>query len=326
MKKIKIIITLGPKTLNKNFLISIKNNVDLLRLNMSHLSLDGLKKNIFFIRRYSKIPICIDTEGAQIRSKILKTKILKKNQKFKIFLNQKKLSFYPNDVLKKLKINDIFSIGFDNLLIKIIKKVEKKNYFLAKVINSGRFENNKGVHLVNRKINLNFLTKKDFKAINLGKKLKVNFYALSFTNTPQDVKNFNKLLPHKNKIFKIETLTAVNNFKKIIKIADNFLIDRGDLSKDVSIEKTPIFQRKLFLIKKKFKEKKNIFVATNLLESMLKNNYPTRGEANDIYSSLEMGANGLVLAAETAIGNYPLETIAFIRRMINSYLKTNRKK
>ena len=326
MKKIKIIITLGPKTLNKNFLISIRDNVDLLRLNMSHLSLDRLKKNIFFIRRHSKIPICIDTEGAQIRSKILKTKILKRNQKFKIFLNQKKLSFYPHDVFKKLKINDILSIGFDNLLIKILKKYEKKNYFLAKVINSGKFENNKGVHLVNRKINLNFLTQKDFKAIELGKKLKVNFYALSFTNTPQDVKNFNKLLPHKNKIFKIETLTAVNNFKKIIKIADNFLIDRGDLSKDVSIEKTPIFQRKLFLIKKKFKENKNIFVATNLLESMMKNNYPTRGEANDIYSSLEMGANGLVLAAETAIGNYPLDTITFIKRMINAYLKTNHKK
>ena len=68
-KKIEIICTLGPTTINKDFLEFAKNKINLLRLNMSHLSLDGLKKSITFIKKYTKVPICIDTEGAQIRPK-----------------------------------------------------------------------------------------------------------------------------------------------------------------------------------------------------------------------------------------------------------------
>ena len=96
----------------------------------------------------------------------------------------------------------------------------------------------------------------------------------------------------------------------MLKKGDFFLIDRGDLSKDVKIENIPIVQRNLFKLKLKYKTKK-IYVATNLLESMLENNYPTRGEANDIFNSLEIGASGLVLAAETAIGKHPKDTVKF---------------
>ena len=108
-----------------------------------------------------------------------------------------------------------------------------------------------------------------------------------------------------------------------MKKGENFLIDRGDLSKEVNIENIPVAQRKLFFMKSKFKNKK-IFVATNLLESMLNNNYPTRGEANDIFNSLEMGAEGLVLAAETAIGKYPIETVIFLKKMIKSFKKSKK--
>ena len=101
------------------------------------------------------------------------------------------------------------------------------------------------------------------------------------------------------------------------------MIDRGDLSKEVNVENIPVAQRKLFKMKKKYKNRR-IFVATNLLESMLNNNYPTRGEANDIFNSLEMGAAGLVLAAETAIGKYPIETVMFLKKMIKSFQKSKK--
>ena len=143
---------------------------------------------------------------------------------------------------------------------------------------------------------------------------------MSFVNSPKDIDRFNILLKNKNKIFKIETLQAVKNFKSILKKGDNFLIDRGDLSKDVKVENIPIVQRNLFKTKKKFKSKK-VFVATNLLETMLENNYPSRGESNDIYNSLEMGAEGLVLAAETAIGKYPEDSVLFLRKMIKVFKK-----
>ncbi len=320
-RKIKIICTLGPKSLNQKFLKFSKNKISLLRLNMSHLSLIDLKKSIKFIRRYTNIPICIDTEGAQVRTKVKKEKFLKVGQKIKISKNKKDAGLYPDIIYEKIKTKDILSVGFENLKLKVIKN---KKYLLCEVISSGKFQNNKGVHVENRKIKLNFLTDKDFQAIKIGEKYKIKNYALSFTNTVEDINKFNNLLKNRNKIFKIETFNATNNFKNIIKKGDAFLIDRGDLSKDVKIENIPSIQRNLFKCKKNFKNKK-IYVATNLLESMIENNYPTRGEANDIFNSLEMGADGLVLAAETAIGKYPIDTVKFLQKMINVFKKSKYK-
>mgnify|MGYP001176371836 FL=1 len=320
-KKIQIITTLGPSSLSKAFLKFSNKNIDLLRLNMSHIEPEELEKKIKFIRKFTKTNICVDTEGAQIRTKVFKPRNLKKNQNLKIsrFKDRKFLSLYPQEIFEKLKTKDILNIGFNNLLIKINSR--KKDLISAKVIRSGKLENNKGVHIENRKIGINFITEKDRKAILIAKKNNVKHFALSFTNSSEDVENFNAILGDNcQKIFKIETKRAVKNFNKIIKNADNFLIDRGDLSKDISVVEIPKIQRKLMKIKKNFKNKK-IFVATNLLESMIENNYPTRGEANDIYSSLEMGANGLVLAAETAIGKYPTSCVKFIKEMILSFKK-----
>ena len=319
--KFKIICTLGPSSLNKSFLTFAKNNVDLLRLNMSHLNIKQLEKNLVKIKKYCNTPICIDTEGAQIRTKINKPQFIKLGQVLKIFPKQTKnnLFLYPPDIYKELKVNDILNIGFSSLIVKILKK-NKYNLF-CKAIFQGMLENNKGVHLQNRKIRMNYITEKDLLAIKIGKKYNINNYALSFTNSSADIKKFNSLLTKENKIFKIETISACKNFKDMIKYGKFFLIDRGDLSKDTKIENIPIFQRDLFKIKNKSKGIK-IFVATNLLESMILNNSPTRGEANDIFNSLEMGANGLVLAAETAIGNNPKESVLFLKRMIKVFRKS----
>ena len=227
------------------------------------------------------------------------------------------LGLYPDYIHDKLKLNDTLNIGFEGLKIKIIKKDNK--FLLAKVINEGYLEGNKGIHLENRKIKLNCLTEKDVEAIKIGKLNNIKNFALSFSNTSEDVKYFNQLTGNKLKnIFKIETKQAINEFDKIIKEGNNFLIDRGDLSKDISVYKIPETQRKLIKIKNKFKNKK-IFIATNLLESMIVNKYATRAEANDIYSCIEMGADGLVLAAETAIGSNPIECVKFIKQMINQF-------
>ena len=220
-----------------------------------------------------------------------------------------------------LKNGDRLNLGFSNLVVKVKKK--NNDEVVCKVISSGKIENNKGVHLENRKINLKFLTKKDLQAIEIGRKLNIKYYALSFTNSTSDIMKFNSLIKKETKIFKIETLSAIKNFKKMLKLGDNFLIDRGDLSKDVKVENIPFVQRNLFKTKSKFKNKK-IYVATNLLESMLIHNYPTRGEANDIFSSLEMGASGLVLAAETAIGKHPIDAVKFLKKMTKTFQKKDK--
>ena len=319
-KKIKIVCTLGPSSLNRKFLEYSKKNINILRLNMSHLNLNEMQKNILFIRKYTNTQICIDSEGAQIRSKVKKKKFFKKNSKITVFHGKSNfLKFYPEYIFNKIKKGDLLNIGFDNLKIKILKKKNKN--FSATVVREGLLENNKGVHIENRKIDINYLTNKDFKAIELAKQMNVKTFALSFTNSEKDINSFNKLLKkNSNKIYKIETKKAVKNFETMIKVGSNFLIDRGDLSKDIDIINIPKVQRDLIEIKKKYKNK-NIYIATNLLESMVYNNYPTRGEANDIYSSLEMGADGLVLAAETAVGKYPIECVEFIKKLINNFKK-----
>ena len=132
------------------------------------------------------------------------------------------------------------------------------------------------------------------------------------------------MLPNSYKIFKIETKEGVRNLNSILKISDNILIDRGDLSKDIELMNVPSVQRKIQ--KLAAKRKKNVFVATNLLESMIENSYPTRAEINDIYNCLELGASGLVLAAETAVGKWPLKCVDMLSSVIQTFEKDSRKK
>jgi len=322
-----IFCTLGPASLNKKFLTFVEKKkyiVSLVRINLSHVKAQDIKKTVNFIRKYCSIPICIDTEGAQIRAKVntkSKKKIIKKNNYF--YLNQDKgyFNLYPQKIFRLIKKNDILNIGFEGLLGKVIKR--KKNIIRLKALSGGILENNKGVHVENRDIKIDFLTDKDKKSIEIGKELNIRNYALSFTNTLSDLRSFQKLLPKSNKIFKIESEKAVRNIKVFFKYECNFLIDRGDLSKSVGIEKIPVIQRDI--LKSSRNNKINISIATNFLESMIEKPYPTRAEVNDVYNALEMGAKNLVLAGETAIGKYPEECIELLERIIKTFKKFGKK-
>jgi len=315
----KIFCTLGPSSLNDIFFRKIKkHNIELFRINLSHTEIKDLKNIINYIKKKTNVPICIDTEGAQIRTRFKNKKLLKINKFIKIDNNDKSnnLSFYP-DIYNQLSLNMILDIGFENLQIKITKK--EKNCFLAKIISEGYLEKNKGVHINNGSITLPILTNKDLEAIKIAKKMKINNFALSFTNSPKDIFFFNKILSKERKIIKIETKKAVKNIEKILKHCDEILIDRGDLSKEINIIEVPKAQRKIQKIANK-KDKK-VYIATNLLESMVSKPYPTRAEINDIYNCLELGADGLVLAAETAVGKWPLECIKIMSDVIKNYSK-----
>ena len=316
----KIFCTVGPSSLNKKFLKFSNGNVDLLRINLSHVKLENLPKLINFIRKYSSVPICIDTEGAQIRTKVRKYKFFKKKSSLKIYKEKGNFKLYPENVYDQLKKNDILDIGFSGLEVKVRSKNE--SFLVATVLKDGLLETNKGVHLKNRKIKLEFVTYKDKKAIKIAKKYKIKNFALSFTNSADDVKKFNNLIKHENKIFKLETKSALSDLNNILKLGKNFLIDRGDLSKDISIELIPVAQRQITKLGKK--KNKNIFVATNFLESMLLNNLPTRGEVNDIYNTLEIGAKGLVLAAETAVGKFPVECVLIIKKIMKTFNRASK--
>lgn len=324
MKKIEIFITLGPSTIKRSILKKISKKANLLRLNMSHLSIGQLKKNLIYLTKIvNKNKICIDTEGAQIRSKLFgKKKKFKINNLLKITSSKinGKFKLYPDYIFNKIKKNDILEIGFDGLVAKAIKF--SKNLIYLKVLSPGYFENNKGIHIKNRKIILDYLTEKDLLAIKISKKMGIKNYALSFANKPIDIIKFKSIIGNGRSIFKIETKQAVQNINKLEKLSNDFLIDRGDLSKDVGITNIPIVQRYIFKSKKR---NTKIAVATNFLESMIEKPYPTRAELNDIFNSLEIGATGLVLAAETAIGKYPLECLKLLQMIIKKFNQYKKK-
>ena len=327
-RNIKILCTIGPKSINQDVIRNFqKNKVDMFRINMSHTSIKDLKKKIKYLKKLNVKKICIDTEGAQIRTADVKKKIyLKKGQKF-IFSNIKypKTNFqlYPSFNFNEIKLNTFFKIGFEGLMLQVISKSDK--LISAKVIVEGNIDNNKGVHF-DQFINLDSLTLKDHLAIEVGKKLKVNYFALSFANSLKDVKLFRKLIGKKSfLISKIETKKAYKNIKEITRSSNAILIDRGDLSRYYPIDAIPIIQ-KLIINEAKLLNTE-CYIATNLLESMIVNFYPTRAESNDIFSCLELGAKGLVLAAETAIGEYPKECVSFVKKCIirrDNFLKSGK--
>ncbi len=327
MNKIEIFVTLGPSSLNKKFLnfVNRTREVSLVRLNMSHVSLNKLENKILFIKKNCNVPICIDTEGAQIRMKTSspeKKRNIKTKSIVKIHKHKGNYNLYPEKVFDLIKERDLLDIGFEGLQLKVIKK----NSNILKLIctRPGTIENNKGVHLNNRKIQLDYVTDKDLEAIKIAKNHLLKNYALSFTNSKSDIDNFCKLLPNENKYFKIETLKGLKSIDYFFKKEKNFLIDRGDLSKDIGIENVPFAQRLIFKKSKKNKKKIKIAVATNFLETMIKNPYPTRAEVNDIYNSLEMGAKVLVLAGETAMGKYPIECVKILTKIIKVFKKKNK--
>ena len=314
-----IFATVGPSTLNKKFLSSInKKTVNLLRINLSHTKMNELKKTINFIKKYTNIPICIDTEGAQVRTKSIRKLKLKLKKNSIIYINQansKKTNSFilsPPESYRQIKKGDVLSIDFDSAQIRVISK--NRTSIKSVVIHEGIIANNKGVS-INRQIKLAPYTNKDIEAFNLANELKIENVALSFASSGNDIKRLRKFFDYPiNIIAKIESKKGIKNA---------ILIDRGDLSREVSIERIPELQKKIINSSKK--NKKPIYVATNLLESMVVKREPTRAEVNDIYNTLIDGANGLVLAAETAIGKYPRECIEMILRVSKAFQKNHKK-
>ena len=171
---------------------------------------------------------------------------------------------------------------------------------------------------VQRQIYLPPLTAKDIAVIDIAKSYGIRNFALSFANSAEDVETLRARVGRDARIIsKIECRAGLRNLEEIAAASDALLIDRGDLSREIPIEQIPRIQKEIIRKTKGFGRR--IYVATNLLESMVSQRSPTRAEVNDIYNTLADGADGLVLAAETAIGEYPVRCAAMIVRMVHEH-------
>lgn len=329
-KKIKILCTLGPSSLNEKVIRRLdERGVNLFRLNLSHIPLEKMESIINEIRKYSEVPICLDTEGAQVRTRSIKdggVAIKEGNlialHEENVLGDEENLSLTPNIVMSQLSVGDLISIDYDKALLRVISKDE--GCLRLRALYDGSIASNKGVSVISRKIHLPPLTQKDIKALEIGRKMKIKYVALSFTNQKEDVKEIRRFCSEETFLMsKIETHQGLLNLTDIIQESDAILIDRGDLSKEESIVNIPFLQK--MIIKKANQLKKEVYVATNLLESMITSKSPTRAEVNDVINTLIDGADGLVLAAETSVGLHPVGSVTFIHSLIKQYLRYQEK-
>ena len=326
INKIKIICTLGPSSFKKNILTKLKKqNIDIFRINLSHTSKNQIKSKILYLKKNNVKNICLDSEGAQVRTTLCDKKIFLNERKIiKVFnddkmSNSKNIFMYPKFNILSIRINTKIFIGFNDLCLKVIRIDKNKGCLFCNVVKGGFLESKKGVH-IDSNIVLPALTEKDIYAFKLANKFNLTHFAVSFVNSHRDIEAVRKIVGTKAFIIsKIETKRSLINLLKISKVSNALLIDRGDLSRYIPIEQIPIVQEQIIKFSKKIN--KPTYVATNLLETMINETLPTRAESHDIYSTLKQGAKGLVLAAETAIGKNPVGCVNFLEKCINSFFK-----
>jgi pyruvate kinase len=324
--KIKILCTLGPASFDREVIEGLDRlGVDLYRINLSHTLAEDVAGRIELVRRYSDTPICIDCEGPQVRCGPVEREIvLREGQHVRLTGEQAlgtedRLTLWPRSVFEVLRAGSVVSIDFDGALLRVIDVDGDEADAL--VVRSGQVRSNKAV-TVDPAADLPALSPKDLGAIELGAGYGIVHYALSFATRAEDVARLRGLaIPEAHIIAKIESQHGVRQMDPIIEAADAVLIDRGDLSREIPLEYVPYYQKAI--IRRANRWNRPVYVATNLLESMVTNRIPTIAEANDIANTLLDGVHGLVLAAETAIGADPVGAVAMVVRSVRAFERTS---
>lgn len=315
----KIIATVGPKSLNSNVLERFRSRgVDAIRLNLSHTETKNIE-TCLSIMKSGGIEMIIDTEGSQIRTGYLGQPYLYFSEGDRVTLFNRPVScskdqiyIRPREALSFLSEGSLLSIDFNSVLLKVDRK--NRGSVDCVVLNGGVIGNNKAVSIDNA-YTLPPFTEKDITAVRLAKKYHIKYFTLSYIGTDQEVKFFRKLYPEAILYSKIETKKGVENFEKILNVSDGILIDRGDLGREVSIEKIPFIQK--MIIRKCRDVKKPVLIATHLLESMCSSLKPMKSEVSDIINTVLDGADGFVLTKETAVGGYPVQTVDTLKSLIH---------
>lgn len=315
MTGIQFLCTIGPASHSAEVIQGLESQgATLLRINLSHTPIERLASTIAELRAWTRLPICLDTEGAQVRTGSSTGLHLQLGDLISLVgPNGHGIELTPAGIADRLHLGDILHLDFDGAVLRIEAGHEME--ILGRVITPGFVGANKGVEVPRRlAAELPAFTPKDRAAIAIGLDLGISHFALSFANNGQSVRAFWDLLPsHAHVTAKIETMAALHNAAEIAQEADAVLVDRGDLSRQVPIALIPLAQR--LVISRASSVGKPTYIATNLVETMIVSRQPTRAEANDIYSCLEAGAQGLVLAAETAIGRNPVASLAFVKEV-----------
>jgi len=324
MRRTKIICTIGPASDDSKILKQmIAAGMDITRLNLSHGTLEEQTERVARIRRVGPgIKIHADLQGPRIRTGLLKNKKVFLREGNSLVLTAKNIlgdeniiSVSPASVIKDVKLGA--TIFLHDGMIELKVKAKKKDRIICKVVDGGELGEKKGVNLPDTKLSLPSITAKDKRDIDWAVCAKVDFLGLSFVRSAKDVLAVKKILKAKGVeipvVAKIEKPEAVENIEEIIRVSDRVMVARGDLGVEIALENVPIIQKEI--IKLCHSYLKPVIVATQMLESMVSEETPTRAEVSDVANAIFDGANAIMTSEETSIGMYTVRAVKMMDRI-----------
>jgi pyruvate kinase len=327
--KTKILATLGPATSGVNVIRElICNGIDGVRLNMSHSDHNFYKKLFDTIHEAcleenTPLAILADLQGPKIRiGELVKQELeIKTGETIEVTVenivgDEKKISASYASLVDDASIGDEILINDGLIRLRIIEKTN--NSVKCFIEEGGILSPRKGMNLPGMKLSTPSITEKDFADLEFLIEHRVDYIALSFVRSPEDVKRLKIWLKEKGKsipvIAKIEKKEAVEFLDEIIKISDGIMIARGDLGVEFPPQDVPVLQKNI--IRKCNEVGKLVITATQMLESMINSPIPTRAEASDVANAVWDGTEVVMLSGETSIGKFPVHTVRLMNDIV----------
>lgn len=327
--KTKIVATIGPATSSVEMLEKIiLAGVDVCRLNFSHGTYEQHQEVINNIRTVNEklganIALLQDLQGPKLRIGKVEGEIHLTENQFISVTTEEQIS--TSEILyvsyKRLvndcKLGERILLNDGKVALEFVDKISDTT-LKAKVIAAGALSSNKGFNLPDSILSVPSLTKKDLADLEYGLSQEMDWVALSFVRSADDIIELKRLIAlkgtHTKVIAKIEKPEAVANIDEIIKVSDGIMVARGDLGVEVPMQRVPLIQKTI--VEKCLAAAKPCIIATQMMESMIVDSMPTRAEINDVANAVLDGADALMLSAETSVGKHPLRVIEIMSSII----------
>jgi pyruvate kinase len=321
-KRTKIVCTIGPASDSPEILRQmILAGMNVARLNFSHGTYPEHLTRLQNIRRIATeldtpISIIADLCGPKLRIGTFKTSPIEliSNQEFVLTTesiegDQNKVSISYPTLPEHTQVNNHILLDDGNIELEVIKVT--KTEIRCRVVQGGMLSSHKGLSIIGDTISIPAITEKDIADLSFAIQNKVDYFALSFVQSAEDINQLKQIIQSQNVnipvIAKIEKPVAVKNIDEIIGIADGIMVARGDLGIEMPIQEVPITQK--LIIHKCNLLGKPVITATQMLESMIHNPRPTRAEATDIANAIFDGTDAVMLSGETAVGDFPVRCV-----------------
>jgi pyruvate kinase len=321
-RRTKIICTIGPATHSYEKIEALYHaGMNLVRINMSHSDHTAAAQIVNWVKTLNRkvrypVPVLLDTQGPEIRTGDRNEPMdLKPGQVVTVSVRGDGDVETSSILVNYQELVDVLQVGnrltVDNGLINFEVLEKKGHQLVCKVIDGGTLGSRKHVNLPGIRVNLPAITAKDRKDIEFALEHEVDFIALSFVRSPDDVRELRELLGSRGQnvkiVAKIEDQEGVTNIHEIVRISDGVMVARGDLGIETNIADLPNVQRRI--VQSATKWGKRSIVATHLLESMIANPIPTRAEVTDVANAIYEGVDAIMLSGETSIGRYPVRCV-----------------